>query len=152
MRQVFSAVSISVLLAIPGAGIALQALGSLIAVLLVFALVRALGMGSDVRIADEAEARALAEEARCGFDPVEVALDRARIGALLRNSAGEVMLIRRHGARFAARVLSSHAGARLDRGFLTLSTEDPHFGSITLDLGERAQVWAASLRRLGARA
>lgn len=152
MRQAFSAVSISALLAIPGAGIALQALGSLIAVLLVFALVRALGMGSDVRIADEAEARALAEEARCGFDPVEVALDRARIGALLRNSKGEVMLIRRHGARFAARVLSSHAGARLDRGFLTLSTEDPHFGSITLDLGERAQVWAASLRRLGARA
>lgn len=152
MRQAFTAVSINTFLAIPGAGIGLQALGSLIAVLLVFALVRALGMGSDVRIADEAEARALAEEARCGFDPVEVALDRARIGALLRNSAGEVMLIRRHGARFAARVLSSHAGARLDRGFLTLSTEDPHFGSITLDLGERAQVWAASLRRLGARA
>lgn len=144
--------SLAAFLALPGAGIALQAIGSLIAVLLVFVVVRALGMGSDVRIADEAEARALAEEARCGFDPVDVALDRARIGALLRNSAGEVMLIRRHGARFAARVLSSHAGARLDRGFLTLSTEDPHFGSITLDLGDRAQVWAASLRRLGARA
>lgn len=139
-------------LALPGAGIALQAIGSLIAVLLVFLIVRGLGMGSDVRIADEAEARALAEAARCGFDPVEVALDRARIGALLRNSAGEVMLIRRHGARFAARVLSSHAGARLDRGFLTLSTDDPHFGSITLDLGDKAQVWAASLRRLGATA
>lgn len=144
--------SADTLLAIPGAALALQAIGSLIAVLLVFVLVRALGMGSDVRIADEAEARALAEEARCGFDPVEVALDRARIGALLRNSKGEVMLIRRHGARFAARVLSTHAGARLDRGFLTLSTDDPHFGSITLDLGERAQIWAASLRRLGAQA
>lgn len=144
--------SADTLLAIPGAALALQAIGSLIAVLLVFVLVRALGMGNDVRIADEAEARALAEEARCGFDPVEVALDRARIGALLRNSKGEVMLIRRHGARFAARVLSTHAGARLDRGFLTLSTDDPHFGSITLDLGERAQIWAASLRRLGAQA
>lgn len=144
--------SVDAFLALPGAGIAVQAVGSLIAVLLVFVLVRTLGMGSDVRIADEAEARALAEAARCGFDPVDVALDRARIGALLRNHAGEVMLIRRHGARFAARVLSSHAGARLDRGFLTLSTDDPHFGSITLDLGERAQVWAASLRRLGAQA
>jgi hypothetical protein len=140
------------LLALPGAAIALQAVGSLAAVLLVFLLVRMLGMGSDVRIKDEAEARALAEEARYGFDPVEVALDRARIGALLRGRTGEVMLIRRHGARFAARVLSSHAGARLDRGFLTLSTDDPHFGSITLDLGEKAQVWAASLRRLGDRA
>jgi len=144
--------SVDAFLALPGAGIALQAVGSLVAVLLVFVLVRTLDMGSDVRIADEAEARALAEAARCGFDAVDVALDRARIGALLRNDAGEVMLIRRHGARFAARVLSSHAGARLDRGFLTLSTDDPHFGSITLDLGERAQVWAASLRRLGAQA
>ncbi|WP_421839767.1 hypothetical protein [Novosphingobium sp.] len=139
-------------LALPGAGIALQAIGSLAAVLLVFVIVRALGMGSDVRIADEAEARALAEEARCGFDPVDVALDRARIGALLRNAAGEVMLIRRHGARFAGRLLSSHVGARLDRGFITLSTDDPHFGSITLDLGDQAQIWAASLRRLGTRA
>lgn len=144
--------SIDALLALPGAALALQAIGSLVAVFLVFLLVRALDMGSDVRIADEAAARALAEEARCGFDPVDVALDRARIGALLRNAAGEVMLIRRHGARFAARVLTSHSGVRLDRGFLTLSTEDPHFGSITLDLGDRAQVWAASLRRLGARA
>lgn len=144
--------SLDAFLALPGAGIALQAVGSLAAVLLVFVLVQALGMGSDVRIADEAEARALAEEARCGFDPVDVALDRARIGALLRNAAGEVMLIRRHGARFAARVLSSHAGVRLDRGFLTLATDDSHFGSITLDLGEKAQVWAASLRRLGSRA
>lgn len=152
MRLALHAMALDALLALPGASIALQAIGSLVAVLLVFMLVRALGMGSDVRIADEAEARALAEAAHCGFDPVEIALDRARIGALLRNRAGEVMLIRRHGARFAARVLSSHAGARLDRGFLTLSTEDPHFGSITLDLGERAQVWAASLRRLGARA
>ena len=84
-------------------------------------------------------------------EPVE--LDpMMRIGALLRNRAGEVMLIRRHGAKFAARVLTSHAGTRLDQGFLTLSTDDPHFGSITLDLGEQAQVWAASLRRLGASA
>lgn len=130
------------------AALGLQAIGSLIAILLVYSMVRAFRLGEDVRITDEAAARALAEEARCGFAPVEVALDRARIGALLRNSDGEVMLIRRHGARFAARLLSSHAGVRLDQGFLTLSTDDPHFGSVTLDLGAEAQIWAASLRRL----
>lgn len=135
--------------ALPGAALVLQALGSLAAILFVYALVRRLGLGEDVRIADEAEARILAESAHCGFAPVAVALDRARIGALLRNKAGEVMLIRRHGARFAARLLTSHAGVRLDQGFLTLSTDDPHFGSVTLDLGTQAQVWAASLRRLG---
>lgn len=129
--------------------LALQAAGSLLAILLVYVMVRAFRLGEDVRIANEAAARALAEEARYGFAPVEVALDRARIGALLRNRAGEVILIRRHGARFAARLLTSHAGVRLDQGFLTLSTDDPHFGSVTLDLGAEAQVWAASLRRLG---
>lgn len=131
------------------AALALQAFGSLAAILLVYALVRALRLGDDVRIADESEARRLAETARCGFAPIEVALDRARIGALLRNRAGEVMLVRRHGARFAARLLTSHAGVRLDQGFLTVSTDDPHFGSVTLDLGAEAQIWAASLRRLG---
>jgi len=140
--------TLAALTALPGASIAVQSVGSLLAILLVYALVRAFKLGDDVRIADEAEARALAEEARCGFAPVEVALDRARIGALLRNAAGEVMLVRRHGARFAARLLTSHVGARLDQGFLTLSTDDPHFGSVTLDLGAQAQVWAASLRRL----
>lgn len=144
--------TLTALAAMPGAGLVLQAAGSLLAILLVYALVRAFRLGEDVRIASEAEARALAEEARCGFDPVEVALDRARIGALLRNNAGEVMLVRRHGARFAARLLTSHAGVRLDQGFLTLSTDDPHFGSVTLDLGAQAQIWAASLRRLGAAA
>ena len=129
--------------------LALQATGSLITIVLVYGIVRAFRLGDDVRIADETEARALAEEARCGFKPVEIALDRARIGALLRNRDGEVMLIRRHGARFAARLLTSHAGVRLDQGFLTLSTDDPHFGSVTLNLGTDAQVWAASLRRLG---
>lgn len=131
---------------------AVHAIGSLLAILLVYALVRALRLGADVRLSGEAEALALAEAAQCGFAPVDVALDRARIGALLRNASGEVMLIRRHGARFAARRLTTHAGVRLDQGFLTLSTDDPHFGSVTLDLGVEAQVWAASLRRLGAAA
>jgi hypothetical protein len=134
------------------AALALQATGSLLAILLVYGLVRALRLGEDVRLAGEAEVLALAEAAQCGFAPVEVALDRARIGALLRNAAGEVMLIRRHGARFAARLLTSHAGVRLDQGFLTVSTDDPHFGTVTLDLGAEAQVWAASLRRLGSAA
>lgn len=124
-------------------------LASLLLILLVTGLARAFSLGGDIRIRDEDHARALADEALCGFEPVDVALDRARIGALLRNGAGQVMLIRRHGAHFAARLLTSHAGVRLDRDFLTLSTDDRYFGSVTLDLGAQAQVWAASLRRLG---
>jgi len=128
--------------------LALQLVGSLVAILLLSWLAARLGLGRDVRLRDETEARALAEAAACGFDPVEIALDRAGIGALLRDAGGRVMLLRRHGARFAGRLLTSHRDIRLDRHFLTLSTSEWSFGTITLDLGAEAQAWASSLRRL----
>ena len=123
---------------------------SLAAVLLLVLLARQLGLGGDVRLRGEAQARAESEAALGGFDPVDIAIDRAGIGALLRDGQGRVMLLRRHGAQFAARLLDSHADTRLDRNFLTIGTGETTFGQITLDLGDRAQVWAASLRRLGA--
>ncbi|MBS0481897.1 MAG: hypothetical protein JSR96_07020 [Proteobacteria bacterium] len=122
---------------------------SLVAILLVGWIVARLRLGSDVRLQGEAEARELARAALCGFEPVEVALDRAGIGALLRDARGQVVLLRRHGAMFAARPLDTHAHARLDRTRLTIGTDDRHFGAVTLDLGEEAQIWASSLRRLG---
>lgn len=122
---------------------------SLILVLGLYALAGALQLGGDVRIADLAHARALAEATHAGFGARDIALDRARIGALVRNNAGRVLLIRRHGARFVGRELTSHHGIRLDRTTITLDTGDPRFGTLTLDLGAQAQTWAASLRRLG---
>jgi hypothetical protein len=58
------------------------------------------------------------------------------------------MLLRRHGAHFAARLLDGHAHVRLDRTFLVVGTSDRRFGEITLELGDAAGAWAASLRRL----
>ncbi|MES2301188.1 MAG: hypothetical protein V4521_03790 [Pseudomonadota bacterium] len=136
-------------LALPGATMALQTLGSLAAILLLAWLARKLGLGSDPRIKGEDHARALAEDAICGFDAQAVCVDRAGIGALLRDTQDRVLLIRQHGSHFAARQISSHAGVRLDSRFLTIATDDRHFGTVTLDLGDQAQVWAASLRRLG---
>lgn len=141
--------ALAVLVAHPAAPIVLQLVLSLIAIAALYAVVRALQLGGDVRLADEDEARSLADAAICGFDATEVGLDRARIGALVRNDAGRVLLIRRHGAHFATRELLSHEGIRLDQHFLNLTTPDRHFGTITLDLGPQAQHWAASLRRLG---
>ena len=130
--------------------LAVQAVLSLAAILSLWWIARAMNLGADTRIVDGDHARALAEEAICGFDPVDVALDRARIGALVRSADGRVLLLRRHGSHFAARLLSSHAGIRLDRQFLTIATTEQRFGAVTLDLGPQAQIWAASLRRLGA--
>lgn len=122
---------------------------SLAAILLLAWLSLKLRLGEDVRIAGEAHARQLADEVICGFDAAELALDRAGIGALLRDPQGRVLLLRRHGANFVGRLLDSHAFTRLDRNLLTIGTGEKTFGTITLDLGDRAQVWASSLRRLG---
>lgn len=137
------------LMAMPGVAMALQLAGSLVAILALAWLARKLGLGGDPRIRGEDHARALADEALCGFDARQTCVDRAGIGALLRDADDRVLLIRQHGSHFAARQLSSHAGVRLDGRFLTIATDDKRFGTVTLDLGDQAQVWAASLRRLG---
>ena len=129
--------------------IAVQLAGSVAAVLLLALAARRLGLGGDVRIRDAEQASMLAHEAVWGFAAIEIALDRAGIGALLRDAQGRVMLLRRHGVHFAARLLDHHGNVRLDRNFLTIGTGEPGFGTVTLDLGAQAQVWAASLRRLG---
>lgn len=140
---------LSDLTAIPGVAIALKLGGSLVAILLLVWLAHKLRLGGDPRISDEDHARALADDAVCGFDAQMVVLDRARVGALVRDSHDRVLLIRQHGSHFAAREITSHAGVRLDGRFLTIAAADKRFGTVTLDLGDQAQVWAASLRRLG---
>ena len=86
---------------------AIQLFGSLVAVLLLAAMAWKLGLGGDVRIRNEHEARRLAREAIWDFAATEGALDRAGSGALLRDYTGRVMLLRRHGSHFAARLLGS---------------------------------------------
>lgn len=129
-------------------GFAAQIAGSLIAILALAWIAHRLGLGGDARVRSEDEVRALADEAIHGFEPADIALDRAGMGALCRDGAGRVLLLRRHGSHWASRLLDSHAHARLDQGFLTLATADRRFGSVTFDLGDKAPIWAASLRRI----
>lgn len=121
---------------------------SLAAILGLAWLAQRMGLGADVRIRGEDHARQLAREAVCDFEAADLAVDRAGIGALLRDQHGRVLLIKRHGAHFAGRLLDTHADARLDRNFLTIGSGEKTFGQVTLDLGDKAQVWAGSLRRL----
>lgn len=129
---------------------ALELAAALTAIGLLVLLAVAIGLGGDRRLGGEDEARRLAEASLAGFHPAEVGLDRAGIGALVRDDQGRIMLIRRHGVHFAARLLDSHAGSRLDQNFLVVSSGERRFGTITLDLGAQAQVWVTHLRRLGA--
>jgi hypothetical protein len=107
-----------------------------------------MGLGGDVRIRDEDHARQLAGEIVYGFEAVDVARDRAGIAALLIDAGGRQLLIRRHGAQFAGRLLDASIEARLDRNFLTIGTMEKSFGTTTLNLGPDAQYWASGLRHL----
>lgn len=122
--------------------------GSLVAIFVLAGIAWKLGLGGDLRIRDEMHARELADEAVSGFAAVEVAIDRAGHAALLRDTDGQVLLLRRHGAHFASRLLTGHAHVRLDRHQLVVGTGEKRFGEVTLDLGPQAQYWAASLRSL----
>ncbi len=120
--------------------------GSFVGVLALGLAAHLLGLGADIRIADAAHARILADEAHCGFDPVDVVVDRAGHAALLKDADGRHMLIRAHGNHFASRLIEPPFFGRLDRRTLTIETSDRMFGRVTLDLGDQAARWASGLR------
>ena len=122
--------------------------GSVAAILFLAWLARWLDLGGDVRIRSDEQARMIADQILSGFDPVDIAIDKAGIGALMRDAGGRHLLVRRHGAHFAGRLLDRHSDTRLDQNFLTVGTGEKTFGKVTLNLGERAQYWAAGLRHL----
>lgn len=129
--------------------ILLPIIGSLIAVLLLAQTARWMGLGAThEQIVDEAHAIALAEEAECGFDGISAEVDAAGYGAIVRNAAGAMMLVRAHGNRFAARRLDKSFTARLDRNRLWLQSGERSFGGVELDFGPRAGVIASRLREV----
>src|SRR3546814_2348235 len=95
-------------------------------------LVGKMGLGADPRIADEAHAIRLAEEAEAGFHGVEAARDRAGFAAIVQNAEGRMMLVRAHGNHFAARPVDASVIGKLDKDFLTLTTPERTFGAVTL--------------------
>ncbi len=120
--------------------------GSLAGVLLLVLVSYLLGLGRDARIADEAEARELADTAVCGLRSIEVVLDEAGAGAAPRWRRN-VLLLR------AAWVNSPHAARRAARvtregGRLTIASSDGTFRVATLELGDAAEAWAARLDAL----
>jgi hypothetical protein len=119
---------------------------SLLLALVVAWLVRRMGLGRDARIRDDAHAIALADDYSVGFAGVEVGRDRAGYAALVRNAAGEQILVRAHGNFFAARRVDADFSGRLDKNFLTLIPAETTFGAVTLHLGKDAGVWASRMR------
>lgn len=116
---------------------------SLAGIAMIVALAWGLGFKTRPTLTDEHAARQVVADAMPGFVAVEVALDAAGQGALVR-SADRIVLVRPMGDRWVVRSLD-HAQVTTADGRLTLRPRETAFAATTLDLGTAAPHWAGLL-------
>ena len=106
--------------------------GSLLAILALAWIAARLKLGNDDPIRDEAHAADLAGGVVHGFLPVETAIGADGRSAIMRDTEGRVVLLRRHGAHFAGRLLAYTATARANDGILHIDTGERRFGGVDM--------------------
>lgn len=126
----------------------LQTAGSLVAILALAGLARGMKLGGAPRLDNEEAVRRAAGEVEDGFLPVAAACDAEGSAALARDAAGRIMVIKRHGNRFAGRVLGPRATAHIwrDLGETALEVDpgEARFGKVVLAIAD-AEAWAAAI-------
>ena len=125
----------------------LQFLGSLVAILALAGLAHALKLGSKRKLVDRDAAQSLANEAVDGFVAASIALDKQGNGAIMRDAQGRVLLLKPHGNKFAGRILTARASARLADGQLVIDSGERRFGATKLSLSN-SQAWADAINQL----
>ncbi len=129
----------------------LQTAGSLIAILALAGLARWMKLGGTPLLDSQESVRRAAQEVDDGFEAVAIACDAQGHAALVRDADGQFMLIKRHGNRFAGRVLGPGARARLrdDLGKAALEVDpgEVRFGKVILDLPDPG-TWADAINRV----
>lgn len=129
----------------------LQFLGSLVAILALAGLARWLRLGPAPVLATQEEARRAGDAAVSGFEPIEIARDREGRGALMRDAAGRILLLRQHGTQFAGRLLTPAASARLSNGVgstgIDVDCGERRFGTAFLDI-EDPGAWVSAIEAL----
>jgi hypothetical protein len=128
----------------------IQLVVSLAAVLALGWLARWMGLGGDVRIADQSHAIRVAHDGIYGFAGVDAAIDRAGYSALVRDRDGRHVLIMVKGNKFVTRLVTPPIEGRLDHKLLTIDLREPDCAPVTLNLGDKAQYWASGLRHIPA--
>jgi hypothetical protein len=121
----------------------------MVAILALAGLAWWMQLGGTPALDSAAAVRRAAGEVEDGFEPVAVAHDGT--AALARDAGGRIMIIKRHGNRFAGRVLGPAAKARLwrDRGETALEVDpgEARFGTVFCDIPD-AQAWADAINRV----
>jgi hypothetical protein len=129
----------------------IQTAGSLVAIIALAGLAWWLKLGGSPTLTTSDDVRRAAGEVADGFAPVAESRDAAGRSALARDGAGRIMVIKRHGNRFAGRILGPDAAANLwrDQGTTALEVDcgEARFGKVFLDLPD-AQTWAEAINRV----
>lgn len=106
--------------------------GSLAAILFMTLVAWALGLGRGAAIASLQEARETAEGMISGFDAGEALLGSDGQAALVHGKAGDVALLKVHGARIAARHLRLPLASEATPAGLRIDSGDRRFGAVVL--------------------
>ncbi len=134
----------------------LQTGGSLLAILALFGLAWWLRLGGKPKLSTEAGVSKAAGEVIDGFETVASALDDAGAAALARDADGRIILIKRHGNKFAGRLLDERAAAEAWRDThpqgrrrprVLVDSGDKLFGEVTLFTDE-PETWADAINTL----
>jgi hypothetical protein len=130
----------------------LQTGGSLAAILALAGLAWWLRLGGAPLLTNEEAVRRAAGEVEDGFNPVVIARDKDGRAALARDAQGQIMVIKRHGNRFAGRLLGPGARAVIwrDPGVadgLEVQCGEARFGKVYLDVPD-PDAWAAAINAL----
>ena len=132
----------------------LQTAGSLVAILALAGLAAWLKLGGTLRLDGEEGVRRAAVEVEDGFSPVAIACDDKGAAALARDAEGRIMLIKRHGNRFAGRLLGPNTQAHwrcvVSPEGLVVDTGEVRFGKVHLTTPD-PEAWAAAINGIRVR-
>lgn len=126
----------------------LQFLGSLIAILALAGLARWLKLGAPPKLTSASDAQNAAGEVRDGYTPKEIAIDANGNSAVMLDEIGQIMVLKRHGNKFAGRILDPIASAAINERNLTIHSGEQRYGQVTLEL-EDPQIWADRINKIG---
>jgi hypothetical protein len=124
-----------------------QTAGSLIAIIALAGLAWWMKLGGAPLLDGEDAVRRAAGEVEDGFTSIAAACDAEGKSALARDSAGRIMVIKRHGNRFAGRVLGPGGQARVSDGKLVVAPGEARFGEVVLTISD-APAWADAINRV----
>lgn len=137
-------------------GLLVQFGGSLLAILALFLLARWLKLGGKPKLATVEGVRQAASEVIDGFDATTCALDDSGGAALARDDEGRIVLIKRHGNKFAGRLLNHRARAKSwhdphpegrRRPRVMVDSADTLFGQVTL-FTDDPEAWVSAINGL----